>query len=91
MGRGGSSRTKTTSPPKLLAWRLVKRMMDIADISGPMACCRGLRHGFGIHAAVCKVPPNLIQRWMGHSSATTTAIYLDAVGQEERQFAERMW
>ena len=37
------------------------------------------------------VPQNLVQRWLGHASATTTAIYLDAVGIEEREFAERMW
>jgi integrase len=35
------------------------------------------------------VPANLIQRWMGHASLTTTAIYIDAVGLEERQFASR--
>ncbi|MFT3822222.1 MAG: tyrosine-type recombinase/integrase [Rubrivivax sp.] len=73
------------------AWRLVKRVMDDAGISGPMACCKGLRHGFGIFAADRNVPPNLIQRWMGHGSSHTTAIYLDAVGREERTFAARMW
>jgi len=73
------------------AWRLVKRVMDDAGISGPMACCKGLRHGFGIFAADHNVPPNLIQRWMGHGSSHTTAIYLDAVGREERAFAARMW
>jgi integrase/recombinase XerD len=56
-----------------------------------MACPKGLRHGFGIRAADRSVPTNLIQRWMGHASPTTTAIYLDAVGLEERQFASRMW
>jgi integrase len=56
-----------------------------------MACPKGLRHGFGIRAADRSVPANLIQRWMGHASSTTTAIYRDAVGLEERQFASRMW
>lgn len=73
------------------AWRMVKTTMDLARITGPMACCKGLRHGFGMHAASKNVPPNLIQRWMGHSSSATTAIYLDAVGLEEREFARRMW
>ncbi|MFX4493748.1 tyrosine-type recombinase/integrase, partial [Acinetobacter baumannii] len=57
------------------AWRIVKATMDMAGIAGPMACCKGLRHGFGMHTASCNVPPNLIQRWMGHSSSSTTAIY----------------
>jgi integrase/recombinase XerD len=52
---------------------------------------KGLRHGFGIRAASRNIPPNLIQRWMGHASLKTTAIYLDAVGAEEREFASRMW
>ncbi|NWM20150.1 site-specific integrase, partial [Escherichia coli] len=58
---------------------------------GPMACCKGLPHWFGIRAASKSVPPNLIQRWMGHASPDTTSIYLDAVGVEEREFAKRMW
>jgi site-specific recombinase XerD len=73
------------------AWRTVKLTMSRAGISGPMSSPKGLRHGFGIRAASRGVPPNLIQRFMGHASFTTTAIYLDAVGAEERQFASRMW
>lgn len=73
------------------AWRHLKRLLAEAGVHGPMACCRGLRHGFGMRAAARSVPANLIQRWMGHAFPTTTAIYLDAVGEEERQFAERMW
>lgn len=76
---------------RVTAWRYVKEVMQRAQIDGPMACCKGLRHGFGIHAATANVPPNLIQRWMGHASPATTAIYLDAVGIEEREFAKRMW
>jgi len=73
------------------AWRHVKQTMEIAAINGPMASCKGLRHGFGLSAAAAGVPPNLIAKWLGHASLATTAIYLDAVGLEERKFAERMW
>jgi integrase len=76
---------------RVTAWRVIKATMLRAGIAGPMACPKGLRHGFGIRAADRSVPTNLIQRWMGHASPTTTAIYLDAVGVEERQFASRMW
>jgi integrase len=72
-------------------WRIIKRVMDRAEIVGPMATCKGLRHGFGMHAIARGVPQHLVQRWLGHASPATTAIYLDAVGIEERQFAERMW
>ena len=37
------------------------------------------------------VPLNLVQRWLGHASMATTAIYLDALGEEEREIAARMW
>jgi integrase/recombinase XerD len=73
------------------AWRHIKHGMAVAGIEGPMATAKGLRHAFGIHAAAHGVPPSLIQRWMGHASLSTTTIYLDAVGEEEREFAQRMW
>jgi integrase/recombinase XerD len=73
------------------AWRWLKPAMRQAGITGSMASPKGLRHGFGMRAAGQNVPLPLIQKWMGHASLTTTAIYLDAVGIEERQFASRMW
>lgn len=76
---------------RVTAYRLIRDLMLQCGIHGPMATCKGLRHAFGIRAATCNVPPNLIQRWMGHASPNTTAIYLDAVGVEEREFAGRMW
>jgi integrase len=52
---------------------------------------KGLRHGFGVNAFQSLVPPYLVQRWMGHASPKSTAIYGDVMGSEERAFAERMW
>lgn len=74
------------------AWQLVKDVMAVAQIaSGPHASPKGLRHGFGLHAVRCGVPLNLVQRWLGHASMMTTAIYLQAIGNEEREIATRMW
>lgn len=74
------------------AWRLVKQVIREADIApGPHATARGLRHGFGLHAVRSGVPLNLVQRWLGHASLNTTAIYLQALGEEERELASRMW
>lgn len=87
----GKSDGRLWSMHRSTAWRCVRRVTESARIRGPMASPRGLRHGFGIHAATRNVPPNLIQRWMGHASLTTTIIYLDAVGSEETAFASRMW
>ena len=73
------------------AWRRVSEVMEAAKISGPHAVPKGLRHGFGVRAVSNGVPLNLAQRWLGHAQLTTTAIYADAVGAEEKQIAEKMW
>jgi integrase len=73
------------------AWRLISGVMERCAIAGPMACPRGLRHGFAVRAIGHNVPITTVQRWMGHASLATTAIYLDVSGPEERQFASRMW
>lgn len=74
------------------AWQIVKAVMADADTArGPHASPKGLRHGFGLHAIRSGVPINLVQRWLGHASINTTAIYLQAMGREEREIAARMW
>jgi integrase/recombinase XerD len=73
------------------AWRRVKEVMAVAGITGTPAMPKGLRHGFGVNAFQASVPPHLVQRWLGHASLKTTAIYGDVMGPEERAFAERMW
>lgn len=73
------------------AWRRVKEIMAMAGIIGAPAMPKGLRHGFGVRAFQSNVPPHLVQRWLGHASLRTTAIYGDVIGPDERAFAERMW
>jgi integrase len=73
------------------AWRRVKEVMAEANITGSSAMPKSLRHSFGVHAYQSFVPPNLVQRWLGHASLRTTAIYADVMGPEERAFAIRMW
>ena len=76
---------------RIIAYRWVKNVMEEADIYGPQACPKGLRHGFGIHAVLSGVPLNMLQKWMGHADIRTTSIYANAVGPEELRIAERMW
>lgn len=71
-------------------WRHVKNAMMAAKISGSAAMPKGLRHAFGV-AAFEAVPPHIVQRWLGHASLRTTAIYGEVSGREERVFAERIW
>lgn len=73
------------------AWRRVRHAMNAAGIVGVQATPKGLRHGFGILNAEQNVPASLTQRWMGHARSDTTAIYQQALGREERAFAQRLW
>lgn len=73
------------------AWRRIKEVMLAAGVMGASATPKGLRHGFGVNAFQSNVPPHLVQRWLGHASLRTTAIYGDVIGPEERAFAARMW
>lgn len=76
---------------RIRAYRWIKSIMAEAGIVGAQACPKGLRHGFGIHATLAGVQLHMLQRWMGHSSISTTAIYATVVGPEERKLAEKMW
>jgi integrase/recombinase XerD len=73
------------------AWRLVKKVMARAGIVGTPAMPKGLRHAFGVRAFQSNIPPHLVQRWLGHASLRTTAIYGDVIGHDERVIAARMW
>lgn len=74
------------------AWHLIKSgLLTSGCRTGPHCTPKGLRHGFGIQAIRSGVPLTLVRKWLGHASLETTAIYLDVVGIEEREFAERMW
>jgi integrase len=65
--------------------------MEAAGIEGTHASPKGLRHGFGVVHAPNKTPLPTLQRWMGKSKQETTAIYMQAVGQEERELAGAVW
>ena len=72
-------------------WSRVKEIMDKANIVGVHATGKGLRHGFGVAHAVSKTPLPSLQKWMGHEDIQTTAIYMQAVGDEERELASAAW
>lgn len=73
------------------AWRIVKGAMETVGLSGIHATSKGLRHAFGVRAAMEQIPINVIQNWLGHSDIATTAIYLGVRDEEERELIERTW
>ena len=73
------------------AWQLVKKVMAEAEVSRLPASPKGLRHAYGVHAVLSGVPLPLVQKWLGHADISTTAIYTNVLGREEREIAKRMW
>lgn len=70
----------------------VKAVMQAANLTDSASTMpKGLRHSFGVAAISNGIPLNLLQRWLGHAQRSTTAIYADAVGTEEKSIAARMW
>jgi len=68
---------------RVTAWRIIKKVMALAAITGIRACPKGFRHAFGVCALQSGVPLTLVQRWMGHARLATTAIYLNVSGPDE--------
>jgi site-specific recombinase XerD len=73
------------------AWRFIRSAMSEEGVVGAGGCPRGLRHGFAVGALQAGVPLNVVQRWLGHARMSTTSIYADVSGAEEREFAARFW
>jgi integrase len=78
-------------PDRITGYRWIKKLMGEAGIEGAQASPKGLRHGYGVHAICSGVQLNMLRKWMGHASLSTTAIYANAVGREELAIADRMW
>ena len=76
---------------RMTGWRAVRAVMQAAELDGVHASPKGLRHGFGVAAVSAGIPLNMVQKWLGHAQLSTTAIYADAVGVEEKDIASRMW
>jgi integrase len=90
--RRGKGRGELLWPwSRMTGWRALHAVMEAAGLDGPQASPKGLRHGFGVAAVSAGIPLNLVQKWLGHAQLTTTAIYADAVGAEEKDIAKRMW
>ena len=77
-------------PPNAVPVRQLAKEEGISEAT-LHACPKGLRHGFGVQAVSKGIALNMVQKWLGHAQLTTTAIYANAVGEEEQSIAARMW
>jgi len=73
------------------AYQIITEVMAITELEGIYATPKGLRHAFAIACINKDIPLNIVQKWMGHASMETTAIYANALGREERKIAEKLW
>ena len=73
------------------AWRMIKRVLKRAGVSGSQATPKGFRHGFGIAMAQAGMPLTELKTLMGHASTETTEIYLQFCGQDKRQLVLNAW
>ncbi len=93
ISRDDSGRPKERLWPwsRTTAWKRVRECMALANIFGPQATPKGLRHAFGVASLQAGVPINLVRKWLGHARLSTTEIYGDAVGDEEQEIASKFW
>lgn len=90
--KDGGKKTRLWSWSRTTAWRRVKAVLQAAGLNDPISATpKGLRHGLGVNAVSNGIPLNLVQHWLGHAQLSTTAIYADVVGEEERHLASKMW
>ena len=75
------------------AYRLVKRVMTRARITGKQATGKGLRHGFGVAmmTAAKPLPIHVLSQLMGHTDTKTTEIYLQVIDEEKRKMVVDAW
>lgn len=91
-GSKRKNKVKLWSYSRTTAWRHIKDVLEAAGVEQATKMSpKAFRHGFGVAAVSAGIPLNLVQRWLGHAQLTTTAIYADAMGAEEKQIAARMW
>lgn len=76
---------------RVYAYQLIKEVMVAAGIpaNAKRCCVKGLRHGFAIQQIKNGNSHYQVQRWLGHASPKTTAIYTRACTDVERQLLER--
>ncbi|MCA1515647.1 tyrosine-type recombinase/integrase [Bradyrhizobium sp. NBAIM01] len=85
------SRQRLWPQHRVTGWRAIKQVMMFSQIVGRAACPRGLRHSFGVGTLKAGAPLSMVQRWLGHSRMSTTAIYTAACGPEEVAFIKGFW
>jgi len=72
---------------------MIKRVMKRADIIGPQATAKGLRHGAAVAmvSGPAPIPLHMLADILGYASTATTEIYTKALGGEKHRMVMRAW
>lgn len=74
------------------AWKRIKEVCLAAQVPAVVSKPKSFRHCFGVVGVAQKgIPLGTMKRWLGHSRLESTLVYTEAVGEEERALADRMW
>ena len=66
-------------------------VMQAAGLDGvPASRQKGYGTVLGLRSTA-GIPLNLVQKWRGHAQLSTTAVYANTMGDEERDIARRRW
>lgn len=72
-------------------WRIVKKVFKAANIEGPQATTKSLRHGYAVAMIEADMDIYTLQRRMGHERPETTSIYLQVKGVEAHTLQMKYW
>ncbi len=61
---------------RITAWSHIRHVMHQAQIEGPQATPRGLRHSFALDALSSGVPIETLHYWLGHTHLKSTLFYM---------------
>ncbi|MGD1978629.1 MAG: site-specific integrase [Akkermansiaceae bacterium] len=86
-----SERDRVFAFSRATGWRHMKTVMESAGVKGIQATSKGLRHGFALACVSAGIPIETVRKFLGHRSLKNTMIYLDILGDEERQFLRKTW
>lgn len=72
-------------------WKIIKSCMASSELTGTKATPKGLRHAFAVACVSENIPLPILQRLLGHAHLQTTGIYLELIGEDERELISRIW
>lgn len=72
------------------AFQIVREAVLKAQLDEDRAHPHAFRHSFAVFAVLSGVPILVIKNWLGHSNIQNTLVYMQVLGNDTRQFYEKL-